>query len=306
MRKVCPLLYAWWIPFISVQAFASPKKVFILSGQSNMRGLGKVSELTSSYSFPQVTMYYAIDGQNSITTVNLLVPGNPGADVEGLATFGPEIGIAQTLTSRFPGEQLVFIKVAWSATNLRDHWLNNVNGPINCQGCASAPVYTWFKNRVNESLGLIPGPFLVCGMVWMQGEGDAGDLLMASNYATNLKTFVEEKVRPDLGLPALPFIYGEIKNAVNATKGKKRWPYGDTVQTQQIAAEPTINPPKCVFQTSAASATVYDEWDFNVSSFNSAHYNTLGTLNVGTYLGQGLIQRLNGIYELQITTKIKP
>lgn len=89
---------------------SAPKKVFILAGQSNMRGLGQASELggLGPYTFQNISMVGAIDNQAQLFTKNPLAPENPG----DATTFGPEIGIAQALSKRFPNDQMILIKAA--------------------------------------------------------------------------------------------------------------------------------------------------------------------------------------------------
>lgn len=204
-------------------------KVFILAGQSNMQGFGKVSELGSltPYTYQNISIYYAFGG-NPGRYRSYLKPENYGSGVP-ITTFGPEIGIAGVLNTRFPNGNLAFIKIAFGATSLQNHWLNST-------------VYSWFVQEVKKALTNISEPQL-CGMIWMQGETDADNESIANVYASNLKTFVT-KVRSEtgFGIPApqyLPFVYGKIQNALKSD-GTRIWSYGNIVQSQQGLAEGLI------------------------------------------------------------------
>lgn len=276
------------------QAFGGATKVFILSGQSNMHGLGKVNELgdLSKYTFPNITMYSALGKADHDTTIHPLAPGNshyPDEQLDPSSIFGPEIGIAQVLSQSFPKEDLIFIKIAWGGSSLQNDWLLNTTN-----------VYGWFKERLFEALHKISGTFKICGMIWMQGESDACDPDMAQNYASNLKTFVNSKIRADLGIPNLPFVYGVI-HWTTYPDGRKNWTFGPMVQDQQKIAQSMIANVKCVTET--ANAEVWSNSDANSSEFNLGfninHYSTQGQLKVGEYLGQGMVDLYQEILKKQ-------
>jgi hypothetical protein len=267
-------------------------KVFILSGQSNMSGLGFISELTAD----QKAQYFQNTGNIDIfyyEGVNVNPPNTvlvyQGKLNSETGTFGPEIGIAKELAKRFPNEKLVFIKVPWAGSGLTD-WMDftNPNQP------SPKTDYNWFQGRVNDAMKLISEPKILSGMFWMQGETDASNETNANNYANHLKALVDY-IRSDNGLgvpvPAhLPFVYGEIQNALTNT-GDRIWPFGSKVQSQQIAAQYMIDNVFFSAATADPNATVWPLTS-NSDNRNVRHYNTNGQLYVGTALGNAMVQLL--------------
>jgi|WetSurMetagenome_2_1015567.scaffolds.fasta_scaffold100444_2 hypothetical protein len=284
-------------------ACAAPIKVFILSGQSNMVGFGKINDFCSGCplgtieqnTFSKIAWYVAVDNDTSITFIDPLAPGNP-RQFSGFTTFGPEIGIAKKLSVKYPGEQLIFVKVAWGGKNLQENWINNAAG-----------VYTWFKTRVKDALNDIPtrpkfaSGYTIAGMIWIQGESDGLDASMAKTYAAHLATFVNT-IRTDsyLGFPSsLPFVYGKIQNAKrwayspdHVLENAKWIPYGLNVQVGQYRAQ-TIPCVRCTDGSSSANATVWNS-ESSDNPFNKWHYDSQGVTNVGLALGQAMVELLEG------------
>jgi hypothetical protein len=259
-------------------------RVFILAGQSNMEGLGLVSDLSpaSQYVYPKVKMYGSVKGRAAVSFYPMLRPGNPFPDSN---TFGPEIGIAQVLTAAYPRDSLIFIKAAWGSTSLNDDWLGG-------------RAYTWFWSIVGPTLDSIGSTARdsIAGMFWMQGEQDACFDTMATRYAANLRTFVVDKIRKDFGLSSLPFVYGKIKNDT-ISYGIYGWPYGATVQMEQYRAQSMIPCVRCTDGTSDSDAT---HWNVppgdpaEAFGINWRHYDTHGMLVVGKAMGIAMVQLLNG------------
>lgn len=264
--------------------YGNAAKVFILAGQSNMEGLGLVSDLSpiSQYVFQKVKIYSSVWGLPSFSFYPVLRPGNPFPDS---STFGPEIGIAQVLTVTYPQDSLIFIKAAWGGTSLNDDWLGG-------------RAYTWFWSIIGPALDSIgtPGKDSIAGMFWMHGEEDACFDTMAGRYAGNLRTFVVDKIRKDFDLASLPFVYGKIKNDT-VSYGVYGWPYGGTVQMEQYRAQSMIPCVRCTDGSADSNAT---RWNVQpgdpgyASGFNWRHYDTHGVLVVGKALGTAMVQLLSG------------
>jgi hypothetical protein len=300
------------------QAFASPIKVFILSGQSNMSGFGRIMDIASNDSFigyremyPMIKFFLASDG-GELTYSDSLKPGASGyQDVGGISgnnTFGPELGIAKMLSNKFPNDSMAFLKIPWGGTILEPNWLNDQPFPG-----ASIHVYSWFISKLKEALNRLsqsPQGYEIQGIIWMQGEGDATDSGMAARYSKNLHDFVESKLRPDLGqYPAhlingvVPFIYGRIHNQKTPLSPSdnsafvKQWPFGDCVQQQQLLAQNEIPCVRC--SDTSLIATV---WPLGLPDapfgFGSPHYNTQGALRVGEGLGKAMVDILSGKKDL--------
>ena len=123
-----------------------------------------------------------------------------------LATFGPEIGIAETLHEKY-ANKLFLIKYACGASNLKDDWVKR-----------DSPMYGRFISYVKKqmqnlkNMGYVPTIKAFC---WMQGEGDSYDQYYQVYY-DNLKEFVTN-VRSDLkelaGNKDMAFIDAGINNS---------------------------------------------------------------------------------------------
>jgi hypothetical protein len=295
-------------------AFCSPLKVYILSGQSNMDGLGKMADIIANDSFaeyrtiyPKIKFFLALEG-GELTYSDTLKPGSSALqDVGGISgnnTFGPELGIAKILSSKFPNDTMVFIKIPWGGTILETNWVKDQPKPGE-----TVPVYSWFISRVKEALDQLsksPEGYEIQGVIWLQGEGDGLDSGIASRYSENLHYFVESRLRPDLrNYPAhlingmVPFVYGRIHNekfppfTSTNTTWTEMWPYGDQVQKAQYNAQNEIPCVRCSDTSLIATVWPYGSPDSPLG-FGPAHYNTEGVIRVGEGLGRAMVELLSG------------
>lgn len=289
------LACAVWLP-----ASGAPVKVFILTGQSNMVGFGKSTEITQSDGIPveftKVRYYSALEGvTDPITIKSTLKKGTyqsvmvtKPSGTFFISSFGPELGIAKVLTAKYPNEQLVLVKVTKGGTSLADNWIKDVDS-----------VYSWFKSKVGEAMKDIEtkygkSGYGIAGVFWMQGEADACFPEMASIYSDNLKYFADSRLRPFLNtypsLPvngSIPFIYGEIHTG---------WPIGLVVLQEQYKGQSKIPCVRCM--TGSRTATRWDENPVDQyetgAGFSGAHYNTQGTLKVGIDFGNAYLALIAG------------
>ena len=224
----------------------TPVNVVIISGQSNAVGCTHANCISRSIGhskyqeymagYPGVQIAYDCwtkdDGprfysQNQSKDDNfvkvMLGQGN------SLATFGPEIGIAEELHEKFDGK-LFIIKYACGASNLKDDWAKR-----------TSPMYKRFVDYVKKQMknledkNYIPTIKAFC---WMQGEGDSYDGYY-QDYYENTKGFVGN-LREDLKELSdnkdFPFIDAGISSY-------KEWKFYRKVNEakQQFAGESDIN-----------------------------------------------------------------
>ena len=123
-----------------------------------------------------------------------------------LSTFGPEIGIAESMHEKYAG-RLFLIKYACGASNLKDDWTKR-----------NSPMYGRFIEYVKNQMGNLKKQGYeptIKAFCWMQGEGDSYDGYY-QEYYDNLKEFVGN-VRTDLkelaGNKEIPFIDAGINNS---------------------------------------------------------------------------------------------
>ena len=313
MKKILYNLLILILLCLSI-AFPSPIKVYILSGQSNMCGLGKMTDIITNDSFagyrtmyPRIKFFLGLEG-NELTSSDTLKPGasayqNLGG-ISGNNTFGPELGIAKILSNKFSNDTMAFIKVPWGGTILETNWAMDQPKPNE-----TIRVYSWFISKVKEALNQLsrsPEGYEIRGVIWMQGEGDGLDSGMSSRYSKNLFYFVESKLRPDLNnYPAilingkLPFVYGRIHNekfpagTFENASWTEMWPYGDRVQREQYIAQNEIPCVRC--SDTSLKATVWASGRADAFlGFGSPHYNTQGAIRVGEGLGKAMVDLLSG------------
>ena len=215
-------------------ARAERYEVFLLAGQSNMDGRGAKKELVgrlAEYAEPQkdVPLAFAAGGLHRLLTLSEgfvpLAPGysgTPGKKAGGLPsnTFGPEVSFGRAMADGMPGKYLLLIKYAEGGTSLKSDW----------NPTAKDKLYEKFIAFTNQSLKVLKDrgdTFELRGMIWHQGESDAG--LPAGKYQEMLTEFIG-RVRNDLGAKALPFVIGEVFD-----NGKR-----DTVRAAQKAVAKAV------------------------------------------------------------------
>lgn len=248
--------------------------VYILSGQSNMDGRGKSSELTGELAkFAKPHDHVRINYSNSTLrgpyTSGGWKPLEPGYSVPPGAkdapdkkytlpgrTFGPEIGFAHALAADQPDTQIAIIKFSEGGTNLRSNW-----DPDNADG-----IYPQFLAHVRSSLKSLTDAgdtFTLKAMVWHQGESDAS--LPPGEYEKLLAAFIA-RVRADLNTPNLLFVVGEVFD-----NGKR-----DNVRAGQLAVSKSV--PNVRF-VPASNLTTSD---------NGTHFDTKSTIALGQRFANAL------------------
>lgn len=189
LALVCALVLAWAPGGL---LGAAPLPVYVLAGQSNMSGWGRVAELPAESVAEQQSVLYHVGG------------GGFGYLRTTDTTFGPELEFGRTLASVVDAP-IAVVKHAKGSTSLAVDW--SPDGTDN--------LYTQLMTRVSNArnywrgLGYDP---VVAGVVWMQGEEDARRAEMAPVYESNLLAFVE-RIRLDLEAPQAPFVFGMIRGA---------------------------------------------------------------------------------------------
>lgn len=201
----------------------TPVDVVIISGQSNGVGCTHSNCITRSIGHAKYQEYMA--GYNGIQIAYdcwtkddgpLFYPQNTSKNNNfvkvmlgqgnSLATFGPEIGIAERMHEKYDGK-LFLIKYACGASNLKDDWAKR-NSPM--YGRFISYIKLQMKNL--EEKGYIPTIKAFC---WMQGEGDSYPGYY-NEYKDNLRGFVSN-LREDLkdlsGNKDFPFIDAGINNS---------------------------------------------------------------------------------------------
>ena len=189
---------------------ATPVKVYILAGQSNMDGRGKKSDLVGDlarWAKPQadVAIAYSNSNRRGPFATDGFVPLEPGfsvppgtkqAKLPG-ATFGPEVSFGRAIADANSDVRTVLIKFSEGGTSLHGDWMPEAKNSL----------YPQFLAFVQKSLKSLGGDAKIEAMVWHQGESDAS--LKEGEYQKLLTAFIAQ-IRKDLASPDLPFVIGEV------------------------------------------------------------------------------------------------
>jgi len=185
--------------------------VYLLAGQSNMDGRGKVEKLTEKQCRPSKSaeIFYrnpphASEGWQPLQPGYSIAPKYKG----GLPspTFGPEIGFAEAIGKAAPDRRFAFIKGSKGGTSLRRDWKPGVKGQPDTQG----ERYRYFIETVKqatEALAASGQAFRIRGLLWHQGESDS-----KASAEAHQKRLVEfaARLREDVGVPDLPIVVGQV------------------------------------------------------------------------------------------------
>jgi len=291
----------WLIGVVVVIAFATPAlgktyRVYYLGGQSNMDGFGRVSELPAELNQPVegVMIFHGstvgdgqpVDGRGAW---DVLKPGH-GAGFSANGTrnqvgdrFGPELTFARRMKELHPNDGIAIIKYSRGGTSIdqKAEWatqagcwepdFNEGEGAgkgINQYDHCLATIRNAMSDRDIDDDGtddqLIPS-----GIVWMQGESDAGDVEIAGRYEANLKRLMD-LLRAALRADDLPIAIGRISDSrKDAPKADRIWKEGEIVRAAQAAF--------CDKDQTAKLVTSTDGYGYS----DPYHYDSAGYLDLG-------------------------
>lgn len=196
---------------------AAEVDVFLLGGQSNMQGIGKLVDLPADVPRePADTFFW-----NGKTFEPLVVGTTRTSTRPG--EFGPEIGLATGLPETGRGRYLV--KYAASGMPLHHGWnaaiwVGDPPGPNRRtfypgeqtddpnQGTLYQEMLARFRAAITAIQEHADKP-VIRGFFWMQGEADAKHERSATDYAVSLRR-LRDRLAADLGAEALPLVYGQV------------------------------------------------------------------------------------------------
>lgn len=218
--------------------------IIVLAGQSNAVGVGYVEYLGRHFSAEKVEEfkngydeipinYYSHDMKS-----NGFVKTAFNCAEKTKNTFGPEIGIADLLSKKYPDEKIFIVKAAVGGTNLFFDWL-----PPSCEGeyCQESfgmgdeetEFYRkggWCFNELVKVLGESITDLEsqgyeaeIRGFCWMQGESDAFETQTVEKYGMRYETLLND----------LNVAFGKhMKNCTYVDAGiSEIWPYHREINT---------------------------------------------------------------------------
>ncbi len=187
--------------------------MFLVMGQSNADGKADVNNLDPGLAGLDRSNIQMYAGSADQTTLEW-IPGTWGVMDVGVNTsqagnrYGPEVGFADTIKAIVDGggnstysKPLAILKHAKGATDLAVNW-----------DAPDGYVYKAMEKSLPDAkynLGQLNYKFNIRGLIWYQGESDAGDLSKANNYESNLNAFFLD-VRTRLGVSDLPIVICKV------------------------------------------------------------------------------------------------
>ncbi|MEN9308330.1 MAG: Endoglucanase precursor [Fibrobacterota bacterium] len=232
----------------TAQAVAAKTEVplFLLSGQSNMVGLGTTSgSLTAAQKqfFPIDNIKVYVDAEGDATKV--MKRWNSLSPILGSTTsqFGPELFFGKVLADSFPGRKFAFIKVARSGTYLgkATEWL-----PPSSNNGKGGTYYAAMMGSIDAALKAFHSAFDTtlytpkwAGFLWLQGEFDAMDATLSNQYETNLNNLIKD-IRSKAGVADLPVVLPMIDAQSMWTNYSKIWA-ADVAMTKKLTRVDTVS-----------------------------------------------------------------
>lgn len=204
-------------------------RVFVLTGQSNMVGLGDPKQLPEELRTTPANVEFYLDGHE--------------AQLAGQKTFGPEVGFAHELAKAMPGERIVIIKFAAGATSLlawSPDWTKQIAAVTENE--KDGPLYAMLVKHVQACPRFKPPASGIAAIVWMQGERDTKYPPAGEAYGQNLKTFVQ-RLRQDLKAGEAPFILGQVnplpegRPAVEPVRAAQKKAEAEIPATKMVSTE---------------------------------------------------------------------
>ena len=210
------------------QAGRSPVKVFILAGQSNMEGQGKI-KADPKRNEGKGSLEYLVKDPATAARFEHLVDssgawvvrddvwiwylGRKGPLTVGYGArsdrIGPELGFGHVLGDCLEN-QVLLIKIAWGGKSLaKDFRPPSSGGQV-------GPYYTELVKTVKQVLADLKTEFPdydgrgfeLAGFGWHQGWNDRVNQAFNDEYEKNLANFIRD-VRKDLGAKGLPLVIAE-------------------------------------------------------------------------------------------------
>lgn len=193
--------------------------VYLLSGQSNMQGIGKLENAPEHWRERlESIMFWNGKAFEPLAPQTTKLSTRKGE-------FGPEIGFARGLVRAGRTQAVALIKFHRSGQPLHHGWDGNkwIGGEPQPKRRNFYPGahpddpnrgrhYADWLSQVNQALkalkdaGYTPQ---VRGVAWMQGEQDSKHEVSAKSYAKHLKQ-LRNRLAEDLGQPAPPWVYGQV------------------------------------------------------------------------------------------------
>jgi hypothetical protein len=278
MKRIAAFLI---ITLFTSTSFAEPVDVYIFSGQSNMAGSPKLEELTAAQRapLPQARFWNG-------TAFETYVPGKTQTSPRA-ERFGPELGFTRRVPDASEEKPVYLIKFAVGGRPLHagfDHakWLGEAPGPNRetfypgdgPKDPNTGKLHRKLLQRVRPALEHLKKTgvdYRIRGVLWMQGEADAKNVISATTYATSLRRW-HERVLEDIGAPPCPLVYGQV---LPYSPAHERFAHRDEVRRSQANLDRDSGHPDAY-----SWARMVPTEDMPLMN-DTVHYNAEGQINLG-------------------------
>lgn len=308
-----PGLEIGYVPIVTRQEKSSPKlRVFILAGQSNMEGYGKIEDPENDPGSLADVIENDVKGEwskigesgnwKTLENVYLYFERNGGTIKSNVTVgqgafsdlIGPELMFAHQLDEYYEDPVLI-IKTAWGGKSLAEDFR-----PPSAGGTTGSFYNAMIQKvkDVTQNIGtefpeIGPSEYEISGFAWFQGWNDGASDDFLNEYESNLKHLVND-VRNDLNNPHLPFIITSSgQGGFEATNDS--W-----VQSMQNIVSVAQENVGCNDSKYGGRVGFVDTKPFyqdrTVSPDNAIHHfnnNALTFLNIGKAMGDEMIQAIN-------------
>lgn len=254
--------------------------VYLLGGQSNMQGVGKIKDLPAE--IPKEIPFTFFWSKNQFAPLVLGITKTSARGTE----FGPEIGFALRMAA--PERPVYLAKYYASGMPLHHGWDGNrwageepAPGRRNFYpgehsddpntGTLYIEMRSAFRQAINKlaESGMTPN---VRGFVWMQGEQDSKRDTSATAYAVSLSR-LRKRLAEDLALPReLPIVFGQV---LPHEPPLDRFTHRDEIRAKMADCDRKSGKPE-----SMTNGVMVSTDGFSLES-DTVHYDAKGQLKLG-------------------------
>ena len=277
---------------------ATDYHLYYLGGQSNMDGYGLVDQLPEELTAPQKSVMVfqgsSTEDGKPATGQGLWAPLRPGHGADFRSDgkenrygtrFGCELTFAAELRKLRPNENIALVKYSRGGTSIAIEaaryfgcWDPDFTGGegsgkgVNQYDHFLATLRNATASRDIDGDGT-PDRLIPAGILWMQGESDAGFEDAATSYAKNIKRLLD-LTRAALRTDDLPVAIGRISDSKQ--NGKPVWQFGEILRSQQKLF--------CDSDPNARLITATDMYGYS----DPWHYDTKGYIDLGKQFARAI------------------
>ena len=253
--KLTVILFLFVLVSCSDNSSKEKFHLYLLIGQSNMAGRGKVSEQDKKID-PHV---FVLNKEDKWV---------PGADPihfdKDIAGVGPGLSFGKSMVKRNPSVRIGLIPCAAGGSSI-DIWLKDEYWSQTKSKPYSEAVR---RTKIAMRDGMLKG------ILWHHGEGDCKEGL-AEEYEEKLITLIE-KLRNDLKMPDVPFVVGELGEFY-----VRRYPFAEEIKKALHGITRKVKNTACVSATGLTPKS------------DSTHFNAVSARELGRRYAEVMIDLID-------------